>query len=177
MGFGVWGLGFELIMVPVIFGLGASLIPIVGAYVGAGQRGNAISIAWRGVLINAGLVGAIGLLLAAFPSTWCGLVGSDATVIEHCSQSLRTIAPTYFFFALGLGCYFGSQGLNTLKYPVIGALLRLALVTSGLVWVSGASSISSVLYLVAAAVVLYGAFVTVALRLGPWRPHATQRSD
>ncbi len=167
-GFGL-AVRLELIMVPVIFGIGSSLIAIVGAYVGAGQREKAISIAWRGVLINAGLVGCIGLLLALFPGTWCGLVGSDAVVIEHCSQSLRIVAPTYLFFALGLGCYFGSQGLNTLKFPVIGAMLRLSVVATGLFWVSGATSINTVLYLVALAVVVYGVFVTVGLKLGPWR--------
>ena len=170
-GFGL-AVRLELIMVPVIFGIGASLIAIVGAYVGAGQRAKAVSIAWRGVLINAGLVGCIGLLLALFPGAWCGLVGSDDTVIEHCSASLRTIAPTYVFFALGLGCYFGSQGLNTLKYPVIGALLRLATVATGLFWVSSTTDTDWVLYLVAAAVVVYGLFVTVALKLGPWGSRA-----
>ena len=155
-------------MVPVIFGIGSSLIAIVGAYVGAGQRDRAVSIAWRGVLINAVLVGCVGLLLALFPGSWCGLVGSDAQVIEHCSQSLRVVAPTYVFFALGLGCYFGSQGLNTLGFPVLGAFLRLLVVTTGLFWVTSATSINTVLYLVAAAVVVYGAFVTIALKLGPW---------
>ena len=166
-GFGL-AVRLELIMVPVIFGIGSSLIAIVGAYVGAGQRDRAVSIAWRGVLINAVLVGCVGLLLALFPGTWCGLVGSDAQVIEHCSQSLRVVAPTYVFFALGLGCYFGSQGLNTLGFPVLGAFLRLLVVTTGLFWVTSATSINTVLYLVAAAVVVYGAFVTIALKLGPW---------
>jgi len=166
-GFGL-AVRLELIMVPVIFGIGSSLIAIVGAYVGAGQRAKAISIAWRGVLINAGLVGCIGLLFAFFPGTWCGLVGSDAEVIENCSQSLRIVSPTYFFFALGLGCYFGSQGLNTLKFPVLGAVLRLAVVTTGLFWVSTATSINTVLFLVAAAVVVYGTFVIITLKLGPW---------
>lgn len=159
----------ELIMVPVIFGMGASLIAIVGAYVGAGQRNKAISIAWRGVLINAALVGCIGLLLAVFPGSWCGLVGSDAVVIEHCSQSLRTIAPTYAFFALGLGCYFASQALNTLQIPVFGALLRLLIVATGLFWVTEATSINTVLFLAASAVVVYGLFVVLALKFGPWR--------
>jgi len=166
-GFGL-AVRLELIMVPIIFGIGSSLIAIVGAYVGAGQREKAISIAWRGVLINAGLVGCLGLLLALFPGTWCGLVGSDAVVIEHCSESLRILAPTYLFFALGLGCYFGSQGLNTLKFPVIGAMLRLFVVATGLFWVSSATQVKPVLYLVAVAVIVYGVFVTVALKLGPW---------
>jgi Na+-driven multidrug efflux pump len=38
----------ELVMVPVIFGIGSALIAIVGAYAGAGQRARAIEVAWRG---------------------------------------------------------------------------------------------------------------------------------
>lgn len=167
-GFGL-AVRLELIMVPIIFGIGSSLIAIVGAYVGAGQRRKAIAIAWRGVLINAALVGCAGFLFSIFPESWCGLVGSDARVIANCSQSLRIVAPAYVFFALGLGCYFGSQGLNTLQFPVLGALLRLGVVATGLYWVTTATAINTVLLLVAAAVVVYGAFVAIALKLGPWR--------
>ncbi len=166
-GFGL-AVRLELIMVPVIFGIGASLIAIVGAYVGAGQRRRAISIAWRGVLINAAVVGVIGLLFSIFPAAWCGMVGSDETVTRYCSQSLRIITPTYAFFALGLGCYFASQGLNTLKFPVLGALLRLAIVVTGIFWVSADTPVNVVLFLVAFAVVVYGVFISLTLKLGPW---------
>ena len=167
-GFGL-AVRLELIMVPVIFGIGSSLIAIVGAYVGAGERERAIVIAWRGVLINAAVVGTIGLLLSIFPGVWCGMVGSDTTVIDHCSQSLRFIAPTYLFFALGLGGYFASQGSNTLKFPVLGALLRLLIVSTGLYWVSAATSVTVVLMLVASAVVVSGIFVVSALKFSAWR--------
>lgn len=167
-GFGL-AVRLELLMVPIIFGMGASLIPIVGAYVGAGQRSKAISIAWRGVLINAAIIGVIGLLFAVYPHIWCGRVGSDNTVIEHCSSSLRIISPTYAFFALGLGCYFASQGLDTLAVPVIGALLRLLIAATGLLWVSSATSPVVALSLVAAAVVCYGVFVGVGLKFKSWR--------
>jgi len=167
-GFGL-AVRLELIMVPIIFGFGASLIAITGAYVGAGQRERGITIAWQGILINALLVGSIGLLFFLFPSLWCGLVGSDDTVIGHCNRSLKAIAPTYMFFALGLGGYFASQGLNTLKFPVIGALLRLIIVATGIYWVTSDTSVSYTLLLVALAVVAYGTFVVTALKLGPWR--------
>lgn len=167
-GFGL-AVRLELIMVPVIFGVGASLIPIVGAYVGAGQRDRAISIAWRGILTNAALIGIIGLVFTVFPGLWCNVVGSDAAVIGHCQQALRTISPTYMFFALGLGCYFASQGLDTLAIPVFGALLRLLIAASGLYWLSEMSAPQSALYLIAAAIISYGVIVVAGLRLGPWR--------
>ena len=166
-GFGL-AVRLELIMVPLIFGIGASLIPIVGAYVGAGQRERAIVIAWKGIMINAVVVGLIGLLFALYPALWCDLVSSDQTVGENCQQSLRTISPTYVFFALGLCCYFASQGLNTLLVPVAGALLRLVIVASGLVLLGSTSKPSTALWLVALAVVAYGVSVVVGLLFGPW---------
>jgi len=166
-GFGL-AVRLELIMVPLIFGIGASLIPIVGAYVGAGQRERAITIAWKGIMINAVVVGLIGLLFAVYPELWCDLVSSDQTVTKNCQQSLRTISPTYVFFALGLCCYFASQGLNTLLVPVAGALLRLGVVASGLVLLGSASEPSTALWLVASAVIAYGVSVVAGLLLGPW---------
>ncbi|MEZ5729334.1 MAG: MATE family efflux transporter [Burkholderiaceae bacterium] len=160
----------ELLMVPVIFGVGSSLIAIVGAHVGAGLRARAVSIAWRGVLFNALMIGAVGLLFAIQPGWWCDTLASTSAVAADCRTSLRVIGPTYGFFALGLGIYFASQGLNTLPYPVTGALLRLLIVAGGLLWAGASTPPQHLLWLVASAVVAYGAFVAIALRLGPWRP-------
>ena len=170
-GFGL-AVRLELIMVPVIFGIGASMIAIVGAYVGAGRRSEAIAIAWRGIAVNVILIGVLGLLLAVFPGIWCTLVGSDAAVIGSCNRSLQVVAPTYAFFALGLSCYLISQALNTLAFPVLGALVRLLIVASGLYWVSATTAIDHALYLVALAAVVYGVVVAAGLRAGPWRPEA-----
>ena len=108
-------------------------------------------------------------MFSIFPNVWCSLAGSDDTVTGYCNQSLRIITPTYFFFALGLGGYFASQGLNTLKFPVLGALLRLSIVATGIFWVTAETPVNIVLYLVAFAVVAYGVFITFALKKGPWR--------
>ena len=156
-------------MVPVIFGVGASMIAIVGAYVGAGRRAEAIAIAWRGVLVNVTLIGTLGLMLAVFPDTWCAMVGSDPAVIGSCGQALTVVAPTYAFFALGLSCYLASQALNTLSFPVLGALVRLLIVSTGLYWIGAETSIDAGLYLVALAALVYGIVVALGLRLGPWR--------
>ena len=159
----------ELIMIPMIFGMGASLIAIVGAYAGAQRRAEAIAIAWQGILINVALMGTIGLALALMPNLWCELVGSDSAVIGACSQSLQFIAPTYVFLALGLSCYFVSQALDTLALPVFGSFIRLAIVVSGLLWITPETGISAALGLVAVAAACYGIVVGVGLKLGPWR--------
>jgi len=158
----------ELIMVPVIFGLGGSLIAIVGVNVGAGLHDKAIAIAWKGVFTNALIVGLAGLCFAWQPQLWCGAFGSSAQIVSHCSQSLQFIGPTYGFFAIGLGCYFASQALNTLQAPVAGALLRLVIVSSGIFWVTSATSPTLLLSVIALAVVSYGVFVAVMLYQRGW---------
>ena len=167
-GFGL-AVRLELIMVPVIFGIGSSMIAIVGAHAGAGLRDQAISIAWKGIFVNVAMIGSIGILLSLFPGIWCGLVGSDTVVIQNCRQSLQVIAPTYAFFALGLGGYLASQALNTLEFPVFGALLRLLLVVSGLFWISNQNSINEVLYLIAIAAIVYDVVVVLGLRFWSWK--------
>ena len=54
------------------------MIAIVGAHVGAGLRARAVSIAWRGVLFNALMIGAVGLLFAIQPGWWCDTLASTS---------------------------------------------------------------------------------------------------
>lgn len=56
------------------------------------------------------------------------------------------------------------EGLKTLKFPVLGALLRLMTVSTGLFWVSAERSVTAVLALVAFAVVADGLFVELGLK-------------
>ena len=160
----------ELIMVPVIFGIGSALIAVVGAYVGAGQRARAIEVAWKGTIANIVIVGTIGLVLALNPNWWCGALGGDG-VTTHCATTLEILGPFYGFFAAGLGLYFASQGLNTLLWPVLGSLLRAIVVASGLLWLNldWLTRPDAILWLVASALCFYGVFVVLGLRFSAWR--------
>ena len=158
----------ELLMVPVIFGIGASLIAIVGAHAGAGLRERAIQIAWRGTAANVVAVGLIGAVFALAPQLWCGPLSSNAAVAAHCGQTLQILGPAYGFFALGLGLYFASQGLNTLIYPVAGALVRLLLVATGLLWVSADTEPTIILWTLSGAMAVYGLFVAICLKQFGW---------
>jgi len=57
--------------------------------------------------------------------------------------------------------------LKTLAFPVLGALVRLLIVATGLYWVGSETSIASALYLVLGAAIVYGVLVAVDSRLGP----------
>lgn len=170
-GYGI-GVRLEMLVVPLIFGTGGAGIAMTGTLLGAGRRRDAIRIGWLCAGLSAALVGSIGVAAALAPWMWSGLYTDDPEIASAAAAYLRLVGPFYGFFALGLSLYFVSQGLATLLYPVIGAALRLAVVVLGLgllIWIDALTPIRA-LIIVAAAMLLYGIFVAIMLRLGPWRP-------
>ena len=158
-------------MIPIIFGIGAGLIGMVGANVGAGQRRRAISIAWKGTAAAAVIIGMIGGFCALFPDLWLGLFTDDPDTMAAGRAYLRIVGPFYSFIGVGLCLYFASQALNSLIWPVLGALLRLGIVVIG-GWALGAMDMispQSVFVIVGIAIFAYGAFNALTLWLGPWR--------
>lgn len=170
-GYGV-GARLEFLMIPIIFGIGAALIAMVGANRGAGLKDRAAGIAWRGTALATVVVGGIGLLSAAFPTAWARIYSDDPEVIAACAIYMQRVAPFYGFFALGLALYFASQAMQTLGVPVFGSLLRFAIIAGGGTALSLAGSVepATVFGLVAAGMTAYGVVVAAGLRLISWRP-------
>ena len=158
----------ELILMPLVFGIGMVLIPMCGAYLGASRRTDAVRIAWFGVGLNFVIITALGFIVAWQPQWWCDSSSQGAVVGGYCRQSLQIIAPTYGIFAVGLTCYIASQAFNTLKVPVVGAFLRLLIVASGFLWVHAGTEPRYLLWLIVTAVVVYGVSIAVMLYTGPW---------
>ena len=159
----------EYLMVPLVFGLGAPLVAMVGTCIGAGQRERALRATWVGAALAFGMTSAVGLWAAAFPHTWLKLFSSDAQMLEAGTLYLRSVGPFYGFFGLGLVLYFASQGAGRLKWPVIGNLVRLAVAGLGgwlaLRW-SGA--LTGVFIAQAVALLLYGLTNASAIAAGAW---------
>ena len=59
-------------MVPVIFGLGAPLVVLVGTNIGAGQKQRALRIALVGGAIAFAISQTLGLIAALWPQAWLG---------------------------------------------------------------------------------------------------------
>lgn len=169
-GYGI-GVRLEFLMIPIIFGIGGALIPMVGVNVGAGRRDRAIRIAWTGVAVAVVAVGAFGVIFALQPAWWSRLFTAELETMAATALYLRIVGPFYGFFALGLCLYFASQGLDSLAWPVIGTALRLVLVVGGglVLLAVGAASPAAMFAVVAGAMVVYGLFIAAALKLGPWR--------
>lgn len=125
------GARLEYLLVPLVFGLGAPIAAMVGTAIGAGRRDRALRVAWTGAAIAGVLTETIGLAAAAFPQAWLSLFDNDPTMIAVGSHYLRVVGPFYGFFGLGLVLYFASQGAGRLAWPLVGALLRVAIAIGG----------------------------------------------
>ncbi|XAH21223.1 MATE family efflux transporter [Xylophilus sp. GW821-FHT01B05] len=159
----------EYLLVPLVFGLGAPLVAMVGTCMGAGLRERALRAAWMGAAMAAGLTEAVGLAAAIWPRQWLGLFGSDPAMLEAGAQYLRLVGPTYGFFGLGLALYFASQGAGRLRWPVIGNLLRLAVAAGGGIWVLQAGGgLGGVFAVQGLALLLYGLCIASAIAGGAW---------
>src|SRR5206468_5729614 len=89
------GSRLEYLLVPLVFGLGAPLVALVGTNIGAGQPARALRVAWVGALAGFLMTEAIGIAGALFPAAWLGLFGSDPAMIEAGSAYLRVVGPFY----------------------------------------------------------------------------------
>ncbi|GAB2454837.1 MATE family efflux transporter [Comamonas humi] len=176
---GRWGAGaiagygtaarLEYLMVPLVFGLGAPLLAMVGTCMGAGRPERALRAAWAGAALAFGLTSAMGITAALFPEAWLRLFGSDPAMLEAGSLYLRTVGPWYGFFGLGLVLYFASQGAGRLLWPVLANVLRLAVAGAG-GWLAlqGGGALVQVFAAQAAALVVYGSVIAVTIAGGAW---------
>ena len=159
----------EYLLVPLVFGLGAPLVAMVGTCIGAGQRERALRATWIGAAIAFTMTEAIGLWAAAYPAAWLSLFNTEPAMIEAGSQYLRIVGPWYGFFGLGLVLYFASQGAGRLLWPVLGNIARLMVaVAGGWLALHGGYAIAGVFAAQAAAMVVYGIANAWAIAGGAW---------
>ncbi len=159
----------EYLLIPLVFGLGAPLVALVGTNIGAGQPARALRIALIGGAIAFGLTETIGLAAALWPHAWLQLFGDDPVMLDAGEGYLRIVGPAYGFFGLGLCLYFASQGAGRLLWPLLGSSLRLLIgigggwlvlqLTGSMAWLFAALSLG---------LVVYGATITVAIAAGVW---------
>ena len=159
----------EYLLVPLVFGLGAPLVAMVGTCMGAGQHERALRATWIGAAMAFGLTASIGLAAALFPRAWLSLFGSDPAMIEAGTLYLRTVGPLYGFFGLGLVLYFASQGAGRLFWPVLGNLARLVVAAvGGWLAIRWGAGLAQVFVAQGLALVVYGLVIASAIAGGAW---------
>ena len=177
-GFGT-GARLEYLLIPVVFGLGAPLVALVGTNIGAGQPQRALRIALIGGAIAFCLTESVGLAAAIWPEAWLRLFSGNPRIIETGSAYLRIAGPFYGFFGLGLALYFAAQGAGRLFWPLFSGLLRLVVALGG-GWVALrlSGSLAWLFAALALSLVVYGVTLAAATASGVWfrTPRAVRSS-
>ncbi|MBS0562157.1 MAG: MATE family efflux transporter [Proteobacteria bacterium] len=159
----------EYLIIPLVFGLGAPLVALVGTNIGARQYDRALRVALLGGALAFVLAEAIGIAVAVWPAAWLGLFGHDPAMIEAGSAYLRIVGPFYGFFGLGLALYFASQGAGRLLWPVVAGTLRVAIAAGGgwlVLLLTGSQS--GLFAAIAAGLLVYGGLTAIAIARGGW---------
>jgi len=167
-----WGIAarLEFLMVPLAFGVGATLTQRVGRLVGAGRWDDARRLAWRGALAVSVGSGVAGLAVAVWPQAWVWLFTDDPAVAQVAGEALRTIGPAYAALGLGMALYFASQGAGRMGRPFVAAVLRVACAAGGGAIASPMGwGPQGVFAAVAVGLVAYAAVIASGVRAAHWR--------
>jgi putative MATE family efflux protein len=163
------GARLEYMMGPLVFGIGSTLVAMVGTNIGAGQQARALRIAFIGAAASFALTEAIGVAAAIWPEAWLRLFDPNPEMLASGSAYLHAVGPFYGFYGLGFALYFASQGAGRLLWPLLAGLLRLLVATVG-GWLALRLTGSEGWLFTALAVglVLYGILIPVSIVRGAW---------
>ncbi len=164
-GYGAGG-RLEYLLIPIVFGVGSALVPLVAANDGAGNFERVRRLTRAGAALGAGACGLVGVMAALLPRTWMGLFTTDRAVAEFGASYLVRVGPAYAFLGLGLALYFAAQGRGRVAQPLLATLTRLlvagalgAVALGVLGW-----GIDALFTLMACGLVLYGLVMVVVMR-------------
>ncbi len=165
-GYGI-GARLEYLQIPIVFGLGATLVAMVGTNVGAGQFERARKIAWTGGLFAAAICGVIGAVVTFAPWLWAGMFTRDADVLAIAAQYFHIAGPSYAFLGLGMALYFSFQGTGRMLWPLLCVTVRVLAIAAGCTLATRAFGLGlgSLFAVTAAALVLFGVMYAAGTRL------------
>ena len=129
-GYGI-GSRLEYMLVPISFGIGATLTALVGTNIGARQYGRARRLAWTGAAMAGAIAALIGLVVAIRPDLWLGLFTADPGALASGRHYLGIVGPVYGFFGVAMALYFASQGTGDMMWPVAANLGRIVVAGGG----------------------------------------------
>ena len=161
----------EFLLIPIIFGIGAAMIAMVGANMGAGQLARAHCIGWTGGLAAAAIAGAIGTATALWPGAWAGIFTEAEPVRLAAALYLTTVGPFFAFRGLGLSLYFAAQGAGAVTWPVVFTAVRLVVTAGGgfLAVETFGLGFDALPVVVAASMVVLGLGNAASVYAGAWR--------
>lgn len=156
----------EYLLIPIVFGVGSALVPLVAASDGAGNSARVRQLTWAGATFGVGACGLAGVTVALFPEAWMTLFTTDPEVISIGAAYLVRVGPAYPFLGLGLALYFAAQGRGRTLQPLLASSTRLlvagiggAVAVSTLGW-----KLESLFTLMACGLAAYGVVMIYVMR-------------
>ncbi len=129
-GYGI-GSRLEYMLIPIAFGVGATLTALVGTNIGARQYARAQRMAWTGAFMAGGVAALIGLVVALWPDLWLGLFTRDPGALASGRHYLSIVGPVYGFFGVAMALYFASQGTGEMIWPMFANFTRITIAAGG----------------------------------------------
>jgi len=163
-GFGA-AVRLEYLQYPLVFGLGATLLAMVGTNIGAGQHARAARITWTAAALASTVTGASALVAMASPQTWTALFSPSVDVHTAAAEYLWIAGPAYVLVALNtLAAAF--QAMGRPLWPLLAVVVRTLVIVGG-GWIVIAFTDSGLIGLgmvTAAGLVAAGAVLAIAYR-------------
>ncbi|MBI2737348.1 MAG: MATE family efflux transporter [Rhodospirillales bacterium] len=120
----------EYLLYPLNFSMGAAVLAMVGANVGARQFGRAARIVWIALGLSASAMACVSLIAIAAPGLWMGLFNSDPKILADGTLYLAIVGPAYPFVA-GTLLNSAFQSTRQPQWPLAAMSCRLAVVVLG----------------------------------------------
>ena len=83
-------------------GLSNAAATLVGQNLGAGRPERSESSVWKAAFINAGFLGAVGIIFLAFSHSIIGFFTTEPAVLSYGTDSLHIISFGFVFYAFGM---------------------------------------------------------------------------
>lgn len=160
----------EYLMYPLVFGLGAAVVAMVGTNIGAGRRARAIRIAWVAAGLAAAMTGTIGAAAAIWPWAWISLFSSSPEVAGAAATYLVIVALSYPLVGMNTLTQ-AFQAMGQTLWPLIAVVSRALIIAAGgwFVVTTTASGVIGLGIVTAAGLAIAGTIISIAF----W--HQTRR--
>jgi putative MATE family efflux protein len=156
----------EYLMYPIVFGLGAAVVAMVGTNIGAGQVARAIRIAWIAAGLAAAMTGIVGAAAAMWPQAWIVLFSASPEVAASAATYLVIVALSYPLIGMNTLTQ-AFQAMGQTFWPLMAVLSRALIIIGGgwMVITITSSGVVGLAIVTAAGLVVAGTIVSVAFWL------------
>lgn len=156
----------EYVMYPVVFGLGAAVVAMVGTNIGAGKKERANRIAWTAAAMAVGATALIGLAALVWPRAWAALFTTAPDVVDAAALYLVIVAVGYPFIGMNTLTQ-AFQAMGRTLWPLIAVVVRTVVIVGGgwVVIAATDSGVAGLATVTAASLIVAGAIIAIAFRI------------